>query len=263
MFVKILSILVMARYAAGSDGVTCAKNTCYREGAPMGTSHLRRYVGSVAALAVVTAIVISQLWPQGAAAQPAPFPTLFTGNVTIDGSAAPNGTTVSVQVNGSQCASGTTSSGTYNFVGTCPAGTGQMFVGSTGTQPTFTLTPGQTYTFTLAVTSQGLTPTPTATATATPGTPTPTATTAPPAATPTSPSGAATPPPPPPPGGPVVTTTQAPGGPPPPTVAPGPPVGGLFQDHDNGLPMLLVGLVVLLAGGLLAGPAYVVVRKRR
>jgi hypothetical protein len=80
----------------------------------------------VKAIVVVAAIVaVALAAPRGTSAQ-IPFPTLFKGTVTIGGSAAPTGTTISVWLSSGACAPATfttTTAGSFEFIASCPGGT--------------------------------------------------------------------------------------------------------------------------------------------
>lgn len=130
---------------------------------------LRRSGAALLAATVGLALTAGLVLAAPSEQAPPPFPTRIMGSVTINGSAAPNGTTITVSVGGTQCGTGTTSGGSYDMVVTCPAGTATLSVNGQQAD-SFTLTPGQTYTRNLSVTTQQPTPQPTQQPTQQPGT---------------------------------------------------------------------------------------------
>jgi hypothetical protein len=105
-----------------------------------------------------------------AAAQPAPFPTLFSGSVTLNGQPAPVGTAITFSAGGAQCGSGEVeTAGSYSIAATCPAGSVTILVnGKSGGSATVASGGGGSQTVDLTVTTATATPSPTPTRTATP-----------------------------------------------------------------------------------------------
>ena len=137
-------------------------------------------------LGLLPALLLLAALPLAVLAQPAP-PHFFAGTVTINGAAAPDGTTVAALIGGQEAASTAVANGRYNFK--VPGAAGQTIsftIGSSVAEQTAIWSQGQRTPLNLTASGRpAATPAPGPAPTAIPPTPAPQATPAPPAPTPT------------------------------------------------------------------------------